>query len=319
MAILSGLGSQIGFKAEVTPGTAVAVDRFFPLVSESLTADPERLESAGIIAGRRLMTSEQWNGGNITVGGDVGLELFQQGTGLLWSHMLGGNATTGANPYTHTATLGDLSGKSLTVQVGRPGTGGVVHPFTYAGCKVASWELACSQGEIATLGLTLIGMSEATTGAGANALQTASYTTNQGKPFKFNHASVTVAGTSVPVKSATISGDNHLSDDRRFLGSQIIAEPLEVDLREITGSLEAEFVDLTQYNRVVAGTEAALVLAFTSGANSLTITANVRFDGETPTVGGKEILAQNLNFKVVASSTDAAAITAVTINTNVAA
>lgn len=311
MALKSGLAAQIGYAAEGgTPGTAVTVTRFLPLVSESLTADRERLESAGIIAGRRLKTSEQWNGGNITVGGDVAHELFQRGTGLLWSHMLGANATTGSGPYTHTATVGDLSGKSLTVQVGRPGTGGTVHPFTYAGCKVASWELAFAQGEIATLGLTLIGMTETT----GTALASATYATGAGAPFKFNHASVTIGGVAYPVTGGTVSGDNGLADDRRFVGSQTISEPLEVAHREITGSLESEFVDLTAYNRVVNGTEAALVVAFTSGTNSFTLTANVRFDGETPTVGGPEILGQNLAFKVVADGTDAAAITAVTVN-----
>lgn len=315
MAIKSGLAAQLGIKTETVVGTAVTVDRFYPLVSESVTAEYERLESAGIIAGRRLLTSEQWNGGNITIGGDIGLELYRQNMGLWWSHILGANNTTGSGPYTHTATIGDLSGKSFTTQIGKPGVGGTVHPFTYAGCKVASWELAVAQNEIATLGVTLAAMS-VTTGT---ALASASYGTGDAQPFKFNHAAVSIAGSSYATKAITISGDNGLDLERRFLGSQAISEPLEMSRREITGSLDSEFIDLTAYNRVVAGTEAELVLALTAGADTFTFTANVRFDGETPQVGGTEIVPQNLTFKVVADDTDAASLTAVTVNGDSAA
>ena len=134
------------------------------------------------------------------------------------------------------------------------------------------------------------------------------------KPLKFNHASVTLGGAAVNVKSLTLSGNNTLDDSRRFLGSQYIAEPLEMGLREYTGSLEIEFTDLTQYTRFVAGTEAALVASFVSGTDSVTITSNVRIDGSTPNVGGREILTQTLPIKCVASSTDASAITAVLVN-----
>ena len=61
------------------------------------------------------------------------------------------------------------------------------------------------------------------------------------------------------VKAFTLSGDNMIDDARRFLGSQFISEPLEMGLREYTGSLDVEFTDPTQYRRFVTGTEAALV------------------------------------------------------------
>jgi hypothetical protein len=120
----------------------------------------------------------------------------------------------------------------------------------------------------------------------------------------------------VNVKALTISGDNMVDDSRRFLGSQFISEPLEMGLREYTGTLDVEFTDLTQYRRFVTGSEAALVAAFTSGADSVTITANVRIDGTTPQVGGREILTQSLPFKCVASGADSTAITAALVNSD---
>jgi len=374
----TGMDAQIGYALESTVGTPVTVTAFLPLISETLMQDKTRLESAGIIAGRRVLTSDQWNGGNVTVSGSVQHELYNRGLGKLFTAMFGAVSTTGSGPYTHTFTPGDLTGDALTVQVGRPATNGTTYPFTYAGMKVSSWEIACSAGEIATLGLDLIGQREfayrtvtdgvTTSGSTAISSATAAFSTDDVgkpisgtgipsgatiasvtsataavlsanatasgtgvtftlgialasasypaniKPLKFNHAAVTIGGSSVNVKSLSISGNNTLNSDRRFLGSQFISEPLEAGLREYSGTLDIEFTDLTQYTRFVAGTEAAMVASFTSGTDSVTITTNVRIDGSTPQVGGAEILSQSLPFKCVASSTDASAITVELVN-----
>lgn len=374
----TGLSAQIGYATETTVGTPVTVTAFVPLLSETLGQDKTRLESSGIIAGRRVLTSNQWNGGNVTVSGSVQHELYNRGLGKLFTVMFGDVTTTGAGPYTHTFTPGNLVGDALTVQVGRPATNGTIYPFTYAGMKVASWEIACAQGEIATVGLDLVGQREfayrqvtdgvTTSGSAAISSSTAAFSTDDVgkpisgtgipsgatiasvtsataatlsanatvtgtgvtftlgvalasasypasiKPLKFNHAAITIGGSSVNVMSMSISGDNGLNADRRFLGSQYISEPLEASLRNYSGTVDIEFTDLTQYTRFVAGTEAALVASFTSGADSVTITTNVRFDGSTPQVGGPEILTQSLPFKCVASSTDSSAITVALVN-----
>lgn len=378
MALKSGLASQIGFVTESTAGVAKTPTLFLPFVDEGIELEKERLESEGIYAGRRTLDSDAWNGGNNTVSGDVGLELTNRGLGVLFKHCFGGVATTGAGPYTHTFTPGDLSGVSFTTQVGVPGVGGTVHPKTASGCKVASWELACSAGEIATFGMSVIGqklqlgsrvvtdgvLNETTTVTSATAAWTAadvgksfsatgvpagayivsitsatsivisaaatatatgvSITTGLAlasaslpaniKPLKFNHGTVTIGGTAVNVKAATISGDNGLADDRRFIGDQNIAEPLEADLRTYEGTLDLEFTDLTEWNRYVAGDEFDIVLAFTSGADSVTVTAHARYDGGSPSVSGRQIVEQSLPFKVIGDGSDADAITAVLIN-----
>jgi hypothetical protein len=372
------MDAQIGYALETTVGTPATVTAFLPLLSETLGQKKTRLESSGIIAGRRVVTSDQWNGGNVTVSGSIQHELYNRGLGKLFTVMFGAVATTGSGPYTHTFTPGDLTGDALTIQVGRPATNGTVYPFTYAGMKVTSWELACSAGEIATIGLDVTGTREfayrtvtdgvttsgsatitsataafstddigkpiSGTGIPANttisavasatsatlsanatasgtgitftfgiALASASYPANI-KPLKFNHAAITIGGAAVNVKSLSIQGNNMLNTDRHFLGSAYISESLEMGLREYTGTVEVEFSDLTQYTRFVAGTECALVAAFTSGTDSVTITTNVRFDGTTPQIGGADIVSVSLPFKCVASSTDASAITAVLVN-----
>src|SRR5690606_16602471 len=197
--------------------------RFTPLVNESITQQIARMESAGIIAGARVLRSEQWAAGDNTVGGDIGLELYQQSLGLLFEHMLGSVTSSYTDGVgTHTVTPGDLTGKSLTVQVGKPRTDGTVHPFTYTGVKVASWELAVATGQIATLGLTVVGQAE-TDGI---ALAAASYGTNAGRPFHYVNGTVSISGSSVCVRQLRISGENPLSTDRRCVGQQTIDEPL---------------------------------------------------------------------------------------------
>lgn len=376
----TGIDAQIGYALESTVGTPVTVTAFLPLVSETLMQERTRLESAGIIAGRRVLASQQWNGGDITVSGSVQHELYNRGLGKLFTAMFGAVATTGAGPYTHTFTPGDLAGDSLTVQVGRPATNDTTYPFTYAGMKVASWEIACAASEIATLGMDLVGsreidyrtVSDGVTTSGSAAITSATASFNASdignpisgtgiptgttisavtsataatlsanatasgtsvvftlgialasatypsaiKPLKFNHAAISIGGSSVNAKSLTISGNNGLDDSRRFLGNQRISEPLESGLREYSGSLELEFTDLTQYRRFVTGSEAALVASFTSGTDSVTITTNVRFDGSTPQVSGKEILTQSLPFKCVASGADSTAITVALVNSD---
>jgi len=305
---MSGRSAQIGYAKEVTAGTAVTVTQFVPLVTESMSESRERLESDAIVAGRRFLTSPQYNGGNISVSGDVGHELFVSGTTLLFEAMIGSRSTTGAGPFVHTITPGTLP--SLTCQIGKPDSAGTVHPFTFAGCKVGSWEIACSAGQIATLGLTLAGMTATT----ATALAAASYGTRASKPFKFNHASVTIAAGSAAVRGFTLSGDNALDTDRRDIGSQTIKTPLEMGLRTVSGSLEMEFLTLTEYNRYVNASEFAVVFTFTAGPDIVAITLNARYDGDTPTVGDMGLLTQTLPFKAIASGADPTAITAVLTN-----
>ena len=303
----TGLNGQVGFKSESTWGTAVVVDKFVPFSKESMKQKIEQIVSKAIRAGRRTQATHAQ--GRKTVGGGLELDLPNNTLAVLLKHMFGTVATSGAGPYTHTATPGDLTGDSLTVQVGKPGQAGTVHPFTYAGCKINEWTLKCSVGEYATLELDITAKSETT----ATALASASYTAGYA-PFTFVQGSVTFNGVSIAVTEATLSGKNGLRTDHHHLGSADITQQKENNRREYSGALMADFEDLTQYNRFVAGTEHALVLTFSNGTESLTITCNVYLEGETPEVAGEEQLDQPLPFVCSHATADASAITAVLVN-----
>lgn len=312
MAIPSGLAGQLGFAQETTYGTEVTVTRFVPMVDESLETVPTQLESAGVIASQLVLRTQQWSQGMKLSSGDVGLELYDRSVGLLFKHALGSVTTSGTQaPFTHTFTPSDLTSLGLTIQVGRPDRGGTVRPFTYAGCKIATWEVAVAAGEIATLGLGITAKSEVT----STSLASASYTSGIA-PMTFVGGSVSLAGSSLCVRSARIAGDNKLKTDRMCIGQQTIDEPLAEDLREYTGELEIEFPDLVHYNRFMAGTEGALSLVIAKGTSTATFAANIRTDAFNPKVAGRGILVQPLSFKCVGTNSDASALTVTLVNSD---
>lgn len=306
-----GADGQIGWKTEVTPGTAVAVDTFLPIRSENIKQNINYLDTQTISARKVLRLTKQ---GAKSIEGGFTTELPNTDIATLLKHMFGTVTTTGVGPYTHTFTPADLTGDSLTVQVGRPASDGTVHPFTYAGCKISEWTISAATGEIATLEVSLLGMSETT----GTALAAASYDAAW-EPFVFTEASLTIAGTSAgTVRDLSLSGSNAV-ELRHRLGSANSKQPLEIGLRTYDGTVTTDFDDLTHYNMFVNGTEAALVSTFSNGTQSLEITQNIQFTGETPEIPGFELLAQNLPFRVISSTSDANGITAVLTNSEASA
>ena len=211
MTLASGQAAQLGFAIETTAGTPVTPSQFVPLVDESIVATLGRLDSPAIIAGRRALDSDMWNGGNHDFAGDLGLELYTRGVTSLFRSMFGAVNTTGAGPYTHTFTPGDLSDDYLTVQVGRPSLDGTVNPFTYAGTSVTSWELACTAGEIATLGLSVVAMEEqAGSRSVSDGVTTNTDATVTSATAAFTDADVgkRVTGTGIPANATVASVTN---------------------------------------------------------------------------------------------------------------
>lgn len=321
MAIPSGLSAQLGTAEETTYGTPVTVDRFYEFRDESLKLEIERIESSALRSGSRVLRSDRWAAGQKSVSGDITMELANKSFGRWFKHMFGGVVTSqpdaAGNPtvYLHTFTPGDIP-VGQTIQVGRPDVGGTVRAFTYHGCKVSEWTLECAVGDIATLKATILGEDEDT----ATALASVSYPSSL-TLMTFVQGTLTIGGSAADVKSASVQGNNGLADDRYFLGSQLRKNPLEAAMREYTGQFEAEFESLTHYNRFTGGTEAQIVLLFQGATISTTykfetkVTANVRFDGETPNVGGAEIVGQNLPFKVVDNGTTSIKVEYQTVDT----
>ena len=310
-----GAAGQLGLVSEVTPGTAVVVTKFFPIRSENIKQNIEYIDTQTISARHTVRLNRK----SITsIEGGFTTELANTTIATLLKHMFGGVATSGAGPYEHVYTPGTLTGKAMTVQVGRPASTDTVHPFTYAGCKVANWTINTSVGEFATLEVGLMGMSETT----ATALATASFDSSWA-PFTFREAAVSIAGSNIgSVRDLTLSGTNAV-ENRHRLGSANSLQPLQIGIRDYSGTITSDFDALTLYELYTGGTEAALVVTFdnspSGGSETLVFELNVQFVGETPELSGYELLAQPLPFRAVSSTSDADAITATLTNSEASA
>lgn len=305
MAIKTGIAAQIGVKAESVYGTPVTVDRFYEFLSEAVAIDIAKVDAPLLGGGRflrndRVKTFLRGAGGTINFG-----PVMNKNFGLILQHMLGQNTVAqvgGTAEYTHTCIpdAAALQGKSMTVQIGRPGVDGTVRPFTFEGGKITEWELSCDLDGPLNLSTTWDFENVLT----ATALASASYVATQ-EMFVFTEGALTVGGASTPIKRLNIRGNNALATDRRFIGNTK-SEPLAAGIAEVSGQLDCEFTDLTAYAAWLAGTQAQLIATFTSPtlipttANPFKLTVTipkVEYTGDTPQVGGPGVVMQNRPFR----------------------
>ena len=303
-----GLNGQLGWSKEVTKGSRVVPADFAELnPGESVQLAQEHLFRQGIRA--NAVTPHDVALGSKSAAGSFSLDLSAEVVGSLLELCVGDvDSTSGSGPYTHVYTP-KAARKSATLQFGRPGTAGTVHPFDYTGCMVDSWTVACNSGEFATIEVGWQGRAEDT----GQSLASASYA--QATFFDFTQADVEIGSSEVPVRSISISGANEVRTDNPIASTYAGgARVLENGQSVITGELVMDFEDLTEHARYAAGTEATLDLVFTSGTSSLTFSGNVVFTGTTPVIGSLGILEQPLPFQFVPATPSGDAITITLVN-----
>jgi hypothetical protein len=300
----SGLGAQLGIADETTYGTYVAPTRFLEFTDENMNLAIDRNESKGLRSGQNFLRTDHWQSGKRQAPGSVTMELGNKGYGVLFKHMLGTIGTTadGAGKK-HTATPGDLFGKSFTAQFARSDIGATDNPFSYMGCKVADWEIGQKLDEFLTLKLGLDANDETT----AQALVAATAPTET-ELFHWSGLVITVGGANFDAVDFNAKCVNNLKADRYFLkGSRLKKEPIQNKMRDLTGTLTGEFESLTAYNRFVNGTIAPIILTWTCVATydtakpfKLVMTMNnCRFDGDTPNLKAQDVIQQPLKFKAL--------------------
>ena len=244
------INSSLGVANESTYGTGVTVTRFYPMLTEKIGETVTKLESEGRRAGARVLSNTLsipiFQGAT----GDVELPIMSKDMGFWLKHMLGAVATSGPTDsmYTHTGTIASLKGTSFSAQINRPfHDSGTDQPFTYTGGKVASWSIEAGPGMEPKLQMTWDFYNMTT----STALATPSYTTGlELLSWAHANATLTIAGTQVPVTKFSLKCDNGLKLDRYYIrGSGLKKEPVASAYRDIEWEVEADFSDLTQYNR----------------------------------------------------------------------
>ena len=303
---MTTMNTQLGVANESTYGTPVTPTRFFEFTSESIELDMGRVESAGLRPGQRTLRSDRWEPFRKGAAGDIEFDVPTKGFGFFLPHMLGSVSTGAAvdSNFTHTATEGSLLGDFFTAQINRPfNPSGTAQPFTYHGCKVTGWELSCDVDGVLVCTLTIDAEDEDT----STALAAASYPSDF-RVFSFAGAAITLGGSAVEVRNFSLSCDLALDTERRYLRtSPMKKEPVENGMRSYEWACEADFTDLTQYDRfrsaTRAGALAAIVATFDGpiahGGTTLprlTVTIPAaRFDGVMQNIDGPEALRSELS------------------------
>lgn len=312
----TGTSAQIGYAVESTAGTFVAPTRFLEFVPPlGLVKRQEYVKSRGIRAGRVMPHAVALGKSNVE--GPVTHELTAESIGILLRAMIEGTpATTGAGPYTHVFDHStDLA--SISAQTALPSTS-AIHPMSYAGLRVRQWTLAVTPGDVyPTLTIEWIGKS--LDADGTPSLTAATYATFT--RFVFTNATFSVAGSEVCVDGITLTGTTGYEMEHKICSTDAGTPNLFRGARAmVTGSATSDLADLTQLNRYLGGTQAALSLVLNAGASAqLTFAGNVFFPEGQAVVADEGKTKQPIGFEFLSGTNDATALTVTLVNSDSAA
>lgn len=300
------LDHQLMIGAESTYGTAVTPSRTYEFNSEGIEESYGRVESEALRVGQYASRSDRWTPYFAGAAGSIEMDVLTKGFGLWFHHMLGGLSTSAAGvdgEYTHTATIADLYGKSLTAQINRPfNPSGTNQPFTYRGGKVTEWELSNSVEGNLVLSVGMDFQQVATD----TALAAAAYPASM-ENFTWAGGEITIGGVAYPVTEFSVSCNNNLNVDRRFIQADANKKEPVAGKREIAFSLSADFDSLTQRNRAASATRAGALAEIVGrwvgpsvigGTTYPEVTVTMpagRFDEWSGSVEGPEAITQELS------------------------
>jgi hypothetical protein len=301
------LDHQLMFGVESVYGTAVTPTRTFEFNSEGIEESYGRTEGDPLRTGTYVQRSDRFTPYFAGAAGSIQFDVMSKGFGILFKHLLGGIATSGPTDtaYTHTATMADLFGKSLTCQVARPfNPSGTVQPFTYEGGKIT--EATFSNSVEGNLVLDLgFDFEQVATGT---ALASASYPASM-ENFTWAGGSLLVGGADVGfcVNEVSVQISNNMNVDRRCISNGTDKKEPTAGRREVTFSLSGDFASLSHRARAAsltaAGAVSALNFTWTAptliGATtypSVSIQIPVaRFDTWSAPAGGPDAITQALS------------------------
>ena len=283
---------SVGLGVESVYGTAVARTRWFEFLDESFNFVKNVKQGVGLRVGSRVARSGRRVVASAEGSGDLTIEAVTKGLGLLWQLGLGSGTSTlvSAGLYQQVFTLGDAM-PSATIQKGIPRADGTVDAYTFTGCMVESLTIDCPNADNVKV-KTSWNAKDMTT---ATAYTAPSYATGP-SVFTFAHGAVYSGALTAPtatalgsaatpvasIRSGSITIKHNLKTDRYNCGGGGRKEKPFAGIREISGSLVAEYADAAFRDAIVNDTSMTLVKTFTAGADVLQIVIpDVRFDGDT--------------------------------------
>lgn len=316
MAVGAGVGASLGVFTEATFNTfpsSITTSKFYEFNSENLKFNKNIKAGMGLRGAGTVTRSQRRMLVTSDASGDFEIDLPTRGLGLIlglsMSYQTAPTLTT-TGVYTSTMVLGDPAGDSFSTQVQMPQYGGTVTTKTLTGCKVSSFELSCSNGDIAKGKFNIDAAGYNTT----QAVQSTSYITAANQSlFTFAGGTVKIAGNTVTnVKDFTLNVDNALKVDRyNMVGTGIKSEQTVGGFRKITGKMTIEFTDTVAYDAFFADTTIAVEFNL-KGRNitgvydeKLNISLPAcKFDTDTPNVSGPGPIDLSVSFEAYDNGTN---------------
>lgn len=315
MAIGSGLGAQLAVAAETTYGTYVAPTRAIEFTKESLVWRKTTAQSAGIAAGRLMDLASRRVVTTADAGGTVDMEVVGKGMGLILQALMGTTVTPEqqdtTTAYLQHHVLADTAGKSLTVQKGVPLTTGSVTRKNFTGCKITSAEFTCEVGGMLTVSIEF----DAKDCSESQTLVVASYPLTA--PVHFGQMGLLLGdfgdeAAADGIRKVSIKVERPQATDRYYAGAGgRKKEPVTNDKVKITGSIEADYVDVVLDGLHTTDDATSLVWEFIGPVIEDTYTETFRIalpaikvDSTPPTVDGPAVVKPTWSFTALFDGTN---------------
>lgn len=345
MTLPSGLGAQWAAIDETTYGVAPSLSSavFYACDKDSLALKKTVKQGTGIFAGSLAPRAARRRPTGYSVQGALPMDLPMRALNPWLRRMLGSFGQAAATltedgsttAYSATHYLGDLTGHTFCLQAGKPTVDGTTEPFTYTGCKVQTWEVACSMGDIAKLTLTVEGRNELADtwvdplNESVPTLETFTAPV-AGEAFTWVDAAVYYGGTPsttsgvTTVSGATLAGNvkgplslkvTRPMDLNRYAPgvAPFRNEPLQNGLTKIEGSWVVEWLSAGSYLAASqADTGVTIELRFTgpgigTGSDHAELSllcSDIRLDDAPVPVPGPDLLTQTIPWTVLDDGTN---------------
>lgn len=298
----------IGIALESTYGTLVTPTRWFEFQTETFDWNKNVKQGQGMRAGSRVDRSNRRVVTSADGGGDYGQEILSKGMGLLWQACMGSGTSTlvSGTTYQQVFTWAD-SLPSFTAQKALIRFDGTTTPYTFTGATIDSFEIAADNDAIAQMKAT-IDMRDLST---VTAYAAASFPPAAANLLHFAGGAIYSGTFTAPTATALASGTTQLANVRsmslkvnhnqgtsrfNFGGGGRKSKPW-MGKRDVTGSMQVEYVDETFRDAVLNETPMPLILTYQGGSLSTGVETlqivipEAKFNGKLPMAnGGNEIL-----------------------------
>lgn len=305
---------HIGTETPASYGVAVTPTRSFEAQADSFKRENQYLESVGFRAGMETLRGDRRKVRNMGGAASLEMDMLDKGFGMLLAGCLGtasGPTQVGASPaYVSTFTSdADEPPVSWTMQMLRAAVDGSSHTFTHSGVTATGFSLGQDLDDFLKLAIELDFQNVVTDVAEA----TPAYPVDS-TPFDWAECLVTIGGVEYDSLQCSFEAELATKTDRRYLRrSELKKRPVRNAMPSYSGSIEADFEDLTRYAEFAAGTitdiqvnwRGAPIDGTEFAEVTLTLPA-VQWEGESPESSLTDLTKQELPYRVLDNGSDAA-------------